>query len=160
MSNVEKAVTLFERFNCAQSVFAACGPSDDLSEQMCLILAGPFGGGMGRMGETCGALTGALLVLGVRHGREMATNPAQARGPLYERVAALTRAFRERNGGLACRELTGCDLRTPEGQEQFKNRDLHHTLCRKLVTSAVELLEEGQGAIEPAPLEAGPPASR
>ena len=55
---------------------------------------------MGRMGETCGALTGALLVLGVRNGQEMATNPAQARGPLYERVAALIRAFRERNGGL------------------------------------------------------------
>jgi C_GCAxxG_C_C family probable redox protein len=142
MSNVHKAVTLFERFNCAQSVFAACGPGEDLSERMCLTLAGPFGGGMGRLGETCGAVAGALLVLGVRNGQEMATNPVQARGPLYERVATLMNAFRERNGGLTCRDLTGCDLRTPEGQEQYKTRDLHHTLCRKLVASAVELLEE------------------
>jgi C_GCAxxG_C_C family probable redox protein len=142
MSKVDQAVTLFERFNCAQSVFAACGPGEGLSDQMCLTLAGPFGGGMGRMGETCGAVTGALLVLGIRHGQEMATDPAQARGPLYQRVAALANAFRERNGGLTCRELTGCDLRTPEGQQQFKTRDLHHALCQKLVASAVTLLEE------------------
>jgi C_GCAxxG_C_C family probable redox protein len=142
MSNVNKAVTLFDRFNCAQSVFAACGAGEGLSEQMCLTLAGPFGGGMGRMGETCGAVTGALLVLGIRHGQEMATDPVHARGPLYARVAALASAFRERNGGLTCRELTGCDLCTPHGQEQFKARDLHHTLCQKLVASAVTLLEE------------------
>jgi C_GCAxxG_C_C family probable redox protein len=142
MSNADKAVALFDRFNCAQSVFAACGAGEELSEPMCLQLAGPFGGGMGRMGETCGAVTGALLVLGIRYGREMATDPVQARGPLYERVAKLANSFRERNGGLTCRELTGCDLRTPEGQEQFKARDLHHTLCRKLVASAAELLEE------------------
>jgi C_GCAxxG_C_C family probable redox protein len=142
MSKADKAVALFDRFNCAQSVFVACGPDEGLSEQMCLTLAGPFGGGMGRMGEVCGAVTGALLVLGVRYGQGMATDPAQARGPLYERVAALAKTFRERNGGLTCRELTGCDLRTPEGQEQFKTRDLHHTLCQKLVESAAKLLED------------------
>ena len=142
MSKVDKAIALFERFNCAQSVFAACGACEELSERMCLTLAGPFGGGMGRQGEVCGALTGALLGLGLQHGQAMATDPAAARGPLYERVARLTTAFRKRNGGLMCRELTGCDLRTPEGQEQFKARDLHHTLCQKLVASAVELLEE------------------
>ena len=142
MSNVDKAVTLFNTFNCAQAVFAACAPCEAISEQMCLTLAGPFGGGMGRMGETCGAVTGALLALGIQHGQQMATDPVQARGPLYERVANFANAFRERNGGLTCRELTGCDLRTPEGQAQFKSRDLHHTLCQKLVASAVTLLEE------------------
>ena len=142
MSKVDEAVGLFERFNCAQAVFAACGSDERLSEQMRLTVAGPFGGGMGRMGETCGAVTGALMVLGDQHGQEMATDPANARGPLYERVATLMKAFRERNGGLTCRELTGCDLRTPEGQEQFKTRDLHHTLCTKLVASAAKLLEE------------------
>jgi C_GCAxxG_C_C family probable redox protein len=142
MSKADQAVALFERFNCAQSVFAACGSGEGLSEEMCLTLAGPFGGGMGRMGETCGAVTGALLALGMRHGQGMATDPAQARGPLYARVAAFVDAFRECHGGLTCRELTGCDLRTPEGQEQFKARDLHHTLCRTLVASAANLLEE------------------
>jgi C_GCAxxG_C_C family probable redox protein len=141
MSEAEQAVALFEKFNCAQAVFGACGPREGMSEQMCLAVAGPFGGGMGRMGEVCGAVTGAFMVLGTRC-KEMATNPAEARGPLYERVNAFADAFRARNGSLLCHELTGCDLRTPEGQAQFKNRDLHHTLCQRLVTSAVELLQE------------------
>jgi C_GCAxxG_C_C family probable redox protein len=141
MSQAEKAVALFETYNCAQSVFAACGACGGMTEPMCLVVAGPFGGGMGRMGETCGAVTGALMALGVRHGQEMASDPAKARGPLYDRVAAFMAAFRERHGSLACKELTGCDMRTPEGQAQFKAGDLHHTLCQKLVVSAVELVE-------------------
>jgi C_GCAxxG_C_C family probable redox protein len=96
---------------------------------------------MGRQGEVCGAVTGALMVLGVRYGQDMATEPAQARGPLYQRVNAFMDAFQKQNGSLLCRELTGCDMRTPEGQERFKTCDLHHTLCRKLVAGAVELLE-------------------
>jgi C_GCAxxG_C_C family probable redox protein len=141
MSQVEKAVALFETFNCAQSVFAACGACEGMSEAACLVVAGPFGGGMGRMGETCGAVTGALMALGVRHGQGMATDPASARGPLYDRVAAFAAAFRERHGSLNCKELTGCDMRTPEGQAKFKAGDLHHTLCQGLVASAVELVE-------------------
>jgi C_GCAxxG_C_C family probable redox protein len=141
VSETKNVVTLFEQFNCAQSVFAACGPHEGLSEQTCLALAGPFGGGMGRSGEVCGAVTGALMVLGIRC-QEMATNPAQARGPLYKRVNEFTDEFKQRNGNLLCRELTGCDLRTPEGQEQFKNRDVHHSICQNLLISAVELLGE------------------
>ncbi len=141
MSQVEKALTLFETYNCAQSVFAACGACGGMSEAACLVVAGPFGGGMGRMGETCGAVTGALMALGVRHGQEMATDPVHARGPLYDRAAAFVAAFRERHGGLTCKALTGCDLQTPEGQAKFKAGDLHHTLCDKLVASAVELVE-------------------
>jgi C_GCAxxG_C_C family probable redox protein len=142
MSKVDKALTLFDRFNCAQSVFAGCGPYEGVSEQMCLTVAGPFGAGMGRQGETCGAVTGALMVLGARYGQAMTTDPAQARGPLYERVRTFMDAFLKQNGSLLCRELTGCNLCTITGQEEFKTRDLHHTLCRNLVAGAVELLEQ------------------
>ena len=108
---------------------------------MCLTVAGPFGGGMGAMGETCGAVTGALMALGVCCGQEMATDPANALSPLYARVYALAQDFRERHGSLSCRKLTGCDFRTSAGREEAKARDLHHTLCQKLVASAVELVE-------------------
>jgi C_GCAxxG_C_C family probable redox protein len=142
MSTAEKAVELFERFNCAQSVFAACCAGEELSEQVCLVVSGPFGGGMGRMGETCGAVTGAFMALGAKHGQEMASDPAQARGPLYGRVRQFADTFRERHGALTCRELTGCDLRTTEGQQEFQARDLHHTLCCKLVADAATLVAE------------------
>jgi C_GCAxxG_C_C family probable redox protein len=142
MSQADEAVALFETFNCAQSVLAACAPQEGLSKEQCLAVAGAFGGGMGRMGEVCGAVTGALMVLGVRCGQEMVANPATAKGPLYARANAFTNAFKERNGSLLCRELTGCDMRTPEGQEQFKSRDLHHKLCGGLLKCAAELLAE------------------
>jgi len=142
MSRVEKAVTLFEKYNCAQSVFAACAAGDGLSEETCLAIAGPFGAGMGRRGEVCGAVTGALMAIGTRDGQGMVSDPAEARGPLYASVNRFAEAFKERNGSLLCRELTGCNLRTSEGQEEFKRRDLHHTLCRKIVAGAVELFEQ------------------
>ena len=141
MTEAERAMALFEDYNCAQSVFGACGPREGLDERMCLAVAGPFGAGMGRTGEVCGVVTGALMVLGTRCD-EMVTNPAEARGPLYARVQKFTNTFKERNGGLLCRELTGCDLRTPAGQEEYKQRDLHPTLCRRLVQCAVEMLGE------------------
>ncbi len=81
------------------------------------------------------------MVMGLQC-QEMATNPVQARVALYEQVYTFAAAFKKHNRSLLCRELTGCDLGTPEGQEQFKNRNLHHTLCQRLVTNAVELLEK------------------
>ena len=146
MTKVEKALTLFERYNCAQSVFAGCSGGEELTDEMCFRLAAAFGGGMGRMGGTCGALTGAFLALGIRHGHPMATDPEQSRGPFYERVRALAEAFRARNGAVSCRELTGCDLLTPDGNARFKAEDLHHKLCSRLVASAVELVE-GSGPV-------------
>lgn len=142
MTKAEKVVELFEKYNCAQSVFAACGPSAGMSEETCLAVAGAFGGGMGRRGEVCGAVTGSLMLLGIRNGQEMVTDPVKARGPLYKKVNEFADTFKERHGSLLCRELTGCDMQTPEGQEKFKNLDVHRTVCRKLLVSAVELLGE------------------
>jgi len=61
---------------------------------------------------------------------------------MYSRVAAFADEFKAQHGALTCRELTGCDMRTPEGMADMKARDLHHTLCRKLVASAAEMLEK------------------
>lgn len=141
-SEADKAVALFEKFNCAQSMFAACAPHEGLSEQMCMAIAEPFGGGMGRMGEVCGAVTGAFMVMGVRNAQEPAADPATARARLYERVNAFAEEFRKRNGSLKCGELTGCDMRTQEGLDQFKSRELKQKLCTGLVRCAVELLEK------------------
>ncbi len=142
MQEANKAVELFEKFNCAQAVLAACGPRHGLSEQMCLDLAAACGGGMGRMGDVCGTVSSALAVLGLRHGQDKPADPAQAQAKLNTQVIALTEAFKQRHGSVLCRELTGCTLVTAEGYEQYKKLDLKHTLCRQLVVSAVELLEE------------------
>lgn len=135
----QRAVELFSRnYNCAQSVYAACACGDGLSEAQRLALAAPFGGGIARQGEICGALTGALLALGEAEGKAMAADPVAGRNAIYERARELTEAFRKAHGAILCRELTGCALDTEAGQRSFKERGLHRNLCTKLVAFAAE----------------------
>ena len=141
MSNrqTQHAVELFSRnYNCAQSVYAGGATGKGLSEAQRLALAAPFGGGVARQGEICGALTGALLALGESEGEAMAADPVAGRNALYERARQLTEAFREAHGAILCRELTGCALDTEAGQRAFKERGLHQNLCTKLVAFAAE----------------------
>ena len=133
----ERAVELFSQsYNCAQSVYAASATGSGLSEAQRLALAAPFGGGIARQGEICGALTGALLTLGEASGEAMAADPVAGRNALYARAKELTEAFRTAHGAIRCRELTGCALGTEEGQRCFKERELHKNLCTGLVAFA------------------------
>ena len=142
MSKAEQAVDLFDQgYNCAQAVLAAFGPREGLTREDCLRLACGLGAGMGRMAETCGAVTGAFLVLSLRHSGPAVPDP-QARGAVYDEVRDFVARFRARNGSIVCRELLGCDISTPEGLQQAKEQELHVNICRKLVRDAAELLEQ------------------
>jgi C_GCAxxG_C_C family probable redox protein len=132
-------VELFSRnYNCAQSVYAGSATGDGLSEPQRLALAAPFGGGIARHGEVCGALMGALLTLGEACGEAMAADPVAGRDELYERARLLTETFRKEHGSILCRELTGCVLDTEAGMSSYKKRGLHQNLCTKLVEFAAE----------------------
>lgn len=136
-NQAKRAVELFsQNYNCAQSVYAACATADGLSETQRLAIGAPFGGGIARQGEVCGALTGALLALGEAAGEAMAADPVAGRNALYERTRRLTSAFREAHGSILCRELTGCALDTEAGQRTFRERELHKNLCAGLVAFA------------------------
>lgn len=134
----QRALELFsEHYNCAQSVYAACDPGEGSTEAQRLALAAPFGGGIARQGEICGALTGALLALGEASGEAMAADPVAGRDAVYQRAKQITEAFRAAHGSILCRELTGCSLDTEAGQRSFNERGLHQNLCSKLVAFAV-----------------------
>jgi C_GCAxxG_C_C family probable redox protein len=130
--------------NCAQAVLSAFGPELGLNSETCSKVAACFGAGIGRLGLTCGAVTGACMVLGLRHGHEAAAG-AEGRSMLYGRVQDFTCRFRDRFGELECAALTGCDLTTPEGQQSFTDRGLLTNLCARLVAGAVEILEAMPG---------------
>jgi C_GCAxxG_C_C family probable redox protein len=135
----QRAVELFSRnYNCAQSVYAGSVTGEGLSEAQRLALAAPFGGGVARQGEICGALTGALLALGEIEGGAMAADPVAGRNALYERARQMTEAFRKEHGVILCRELTGCALDTEAGMSSYKERGLHKNLCTRLVAFAAE----------------------
>jgi C_GCAxxG_C_C family probable redox protein len=131
-----------QKYNCAQSVFAACTASKGINEAQRLALAAPFGGGIARQGELCGALTGALLALGEAAGEAMAIDPVAGRNALYERAQKLTEDFRSAHGSILCRELTGSILKTEDGQRSYKEREVHKNLCSKIVASATELVDK------------------
>ena len=138
----EKAAKLFtEGRNCAQAVLGGFCEPLGLAPSDAARLATGLGGGMGRMGGTCGAVTGAILTLGLAHG---GADPLDrdARGKCYAQVQEFAKRFTARNGSTACRDLLGCDISTAEGFEEAKRRGVLDTVCRKAVRDAAEILEE------------------
>jgi C_GCAxxG_C_C family probable redox protein len=138
-------------YNCAQSVLYAYGPELGLEGETALKLATGLGAGMGRRGEVCGALTGGILVLGLKYGRG-AQQDRSATEQTYQRTLEMMARFEQRHGSCSCRVLLeGCDLRTAEGQRYFREHDLLHKTCVGCVQTVVEelagLLDEEQPSV-------------
>jgi len=109
---------------------------------MALKIACGLGAGMARKGEVCGAVTGGILVLGLRHGRGE-KDEKTAMELTYSKTRELMDLFAARRGTVICRQLlNGCELTTEEGQRQFKDSDLLHKVCNRCVLSVAEILEE------------------
>jgi len=142
MERKEKALSYFIReFNCCQSVLVAYARDFGLSDETALSLAGAFGGGIGGTGETCGAVTGGLLVIGLRHG---AGDPKDKEGreKIHQAAQAFMARFTAMCGSTRCRDLLGCDVGAPGGRERALALGLFKDLCPRFVESAVQILED------------------
>ena len=95
---------------------------------------------MARTGETCGAVTGALMVIGLHHAKTRIGDD-DARELAYALAQDFMEAFLNRNRSLLCRDLLGVDVATPEGMAAVRERDLFRTVCPKFVGDAGEILE-------------------
>lgn len=142
MTRAEKAKFLFENnFNCAQSVFAAFATDLDLPEDTCLKIATPFGAGMGRQQLTCGAVTGALMVIGMYFGKGRFDEESRKK-ETYEKTTEFFRLFNEKNGSTSCRDLLeGLNLRNPEEYTLIKERNMFTSHCKCFVSDAVQITE-------------------
>jgi C_GCAxxG_C_C family probable redox protein len=142
MSKTEQAVSCFEAgFNCAQAVLSAYAAEFGLEPTMALKVAGAFGGGMGRLAQTCGAVTGAFMVIGLKYGKVgVDDDEEQTKEKAYGLVQELAARFASRHGSIACKELLGCDIGTPEGRLHAKEAGLSATLCPKFVRDAAEIV--------------------
>jgi C_GCAxxG_C_C family probable redox protein len=107
---------------------------------MGLRIACGFGGGM-RMAKTCGAVTGAFMVIGLKHGQARPEDK-ESKEKTYRLVTEFVKRFESRNGSVICKELLGCDISTPEGMKTAQARDLFSTLCPKMVLDAADILAE------------------
>lgn len=140
MSKSLEAVKIFSSgYNCAQAVLAAFCEPLGLDRATACRLASAFGGGIGAQGEICGALSGAIMALGLKFGSAEADKTAKAE--TYRKTRQLAEEFKLRTGSLYCRDLLGFDLGTSEGQTQAKVPGSFDK-CDDFVKIAVEILEE------------------
>jgi C_GCAxxG_C_C family probable redox protein len=142
MKKADHAASVFaDGFNCAQAVFSSVAPGLGLDEGTAARIATAFGGGMARMGGTCGVVTGAFMALGLARGNSLPADK-ETKEMTYVIALEFVKRFMERNGSIACRDLLGCDIGTHEGHERAKQQGLFDTVCSKLVKDSVEMLED------------------
>ena len=140
MNHVERAVDLFvEGYNCAQAVAAAFGDLTGLDEKTAAKMASCFGGGMGRMREVCGAVSGMLLVAGILYGYNDPKATTEKR-ELYAQVQAMAGQFRQELGSIVCRDLLknppSDPNPTPRTEQFYKDRP-----CARMVATAARIMD-------------------
>ena len=139
MDHSYRAAELFDSgYNCAQAIATAFSDVTGLTPEMSAKLISAFGGGMGRMREVCGAVSGMFFVLSALYGYS-SPNP-EAQKELYIAVQQLTEKFRQQTGSIICREILknppSDPKPTPRTEEFYKNRP-----CTRMVMVAAELLD-------------------
>lgn len=140
---IEKAVELFKSgFNCSQSVVAAFADMYGFSEEQALRMSASFGGGIGRMRQTCGAACGMFLLAGLEKGA-IDGKDREGKAANYALVQELAEEFKKRNGSMICAELLG--LKKPEGSSIPEARTEQYYSkrpCIKMVEEAARIWVE------------------
>jgi len=150
MNRSEKAIEYFRiKFNCAQSVFTVFGTEHGLSENDCLKTACAFGAGMGRQQLTCGAVTGALMAIGLKYGKAIG-DPDEKKQHTYEKTREFFTEFIRCHGTTSCRELLGgLDINDPDDHQKIIDQGLFETLCEKYVIDSVRIVEAADNYKKP-----------
>ena len=147
MSKVERiqhAVSLHdEGFSCAQAVLAIYGKEYGIKHEIGLKLGTAFLGGTAQDAQLCGAVTGALMIIGLKYG-QVKSEDKQSRQKTIKLSKELMARFESDNGTLLCKDLRGFDVSTPEGREERDRRKKNDTMpdCYKFVQNAAEIMEE------------------
>lgn len=143
MNKSEKAKCLFKKgYNCSQSVVGAFEEEIGLDHEILMKAASSFGGGMGRLREVCGAVSGMFMAAGYLYGYDQPGDTA-GKTEHYKRIQELAEKFREKNKYIVCRQLLGLDgkdssyVPSERTDEYYKKRP-----CAELVGDAAEILDE------------------
>ena len=142
MTKKERAMELFTQgYNCAQSVVLAFAEELSMDNTTLAKLSSSFGGGLGRMREVCGAVSGMAIVLGLLDGYDDPADNA-AKAAHYERIQAAAKAFEAENGSIVCRELLGLRQKHDAPSPSARSADFYKKRpCKELVGMAAEILD-------------------
>ena len=141
MKPLEKAVKFYkEEFNCPQAVLCAYADELGLDQETALKIASPFGGGIARTGKICGAITGGLMVIGMKNWSD-GDNREDSKAKVYEMSRQFMNEIEKRNNTLNCEELLGISVSTAEGRALVKEKNLNGKVCNKVIKDVVTVLE-------------------
>jgi len=125
-------------FSCSQSVFSAFASKYGITDETALKLASPFGGGIAHQGNVCGAVTGALMALGLGRGNATLENKEEN----YSIAKDFITRFQEKHGTILCRDLIGYDLSKPDELLKAREGQVFVSACPGFVMDAAGLVEE------------------
>jgi C_GCAxxG_C_C family probable redox protein len=140
MTKSEIAANYFKNsFNCSQAVFTALAPQLGISEENSLKIACAFGGGIARNQLICGAVTGALMAIGLKYGKGLNDDDSR-KGLTYQKSNLLFEKFKQKHKSISCRELLdGLDME--KDKEKIKSLNLFNTKCPLYVKDATAIAE-------------------
>jgi C_GCAxxG_C_C family probable redox protein len=128
-------------FNCSQAVLSSYSDVLSFDKELALSVSCGFGAGMGRLQGTCGAVTGAYMVLGIYSSKKHKDN-GDRKAHSYLMIQAFNKKFIEKHKTTDCEMLLNCDLKTEQGQLYFKNNNLLETVCKSCIKDAVQLIND------------------
>jgi len=138
----KKAIHTFSSgLNCSQAVLASYSDELNFDSSFALNISSGFGGGMGRLQETCGAVTGSYMVLGIYNGKRHTDNKDKKEAT-YTMIQAFSEKFNSINGSTDCKSLLKCDLNTEEGRLFAEKNNLYEKVCEKCITDSIGIIEE------------------
>ena len=142
MKEIEEKVihSFYNGMNCAQSILTAYADTLKFDPSFALSVSSGFGGGMGKLQKTCGAVTGSFMALGIYNSQKHFEN-IEARNATNEMIQKFTVDFKAMHGSLDCKALLDCDFTTDEGDKKFKDMDLKKSVCSKCLADSVKLIE-------------------
>ena len=137
-SKVNDAVACFnDGFNCSQAILSTYCGEFGMDKKTALRISCSLGAGMGRLQETCGAVSGAYLLIGLKYGKVLKDDDP-AKEKTYAMVQEFSRLFTERNSTTKCRELLGIDLINGDRQTALERVK---SICPRMVKDAAEIIE-------------------
>jgi C_GCAxxG_C_C family probable redox protein len=138
----DSAVECFmNRFNCSQAVFSSHCEKYGINKEYAYKIGSAFGGGMGHLGEICGAVAGAMMLIGLKYGKYK-KDDMDSNNITYKNVKEFTEAFKAKHGSIKCTDLIGFNLSNDDELSKANGSGVFRKICPELVRDAVEIVEK------------------
>jgi C_GCAxxG_C_C family probable redox protein len=138
----DAALTLFsDGFSCSQAVLTSHCEELGLDKETALKVSGAFGGGMGHIGEVCGAVSGALMLIGLKYGKCRADDD-EGKERTYKIVQDFTNQFKAKHGSIRCKDLLDFDISIKEEMIRAREAGVFKTVCPLLIEDSIGLVEK------------------